>query len=986
MRAKRTRRASVAPQNRSETRPLLGLKTWHRGVQILALAAIAIAWLAWLCTRDPKINFLPRDSRAEWILFPKVADVDGHAVARLDTVFRREFELNDRPRAARLDLRAAKRAELRINGERVGITVGHNWKDAVGADVVSLLRVGKNSIEAKVFNDNAPSALWLALTVDQFTLRSDGTWEASCAGSAWRNAAIAEIPRLPGPGNPIAGGERTFAALRTIWPIWLTFAGIAVVICISGPNWLSRWIGAKSRDWSTRHVTVLLLITGSLSLFLFANNAVLMPFLEGFDSDEHLAYIKYVQERHTLPLPNEGLEMFQPPLYYVLSAIALSVCGVSGDTDSGVLVLRFLTVIFGLVQLILVFLSLRLIFQGRFAAQLVGLVLAAFLPMQLYLSHYVTNETLAATLVTASVYLGLRLLRTENPSGSQFAWLGLCMGAAMLTKVTALLLVVPLFLSLAIKLAGARAPVAIWLRHFGAMSAVFFATCGWHYMRIWRKFGNPLLGNWDAASGFYWWQDPGVHTAADYARFGRCFAAPLFSGFGGVADGIYSTMWGDGLCGGVTDLAFRLPWNYNLMVAGYLLALVPTMLILTGAVVALWRFIRKPSADWFMLIGLAGAVALGLVFMTLKVASYAQAKAFYGLAMLVPLCSFVAVGWEVLTRGHRALQGVLGTLLLVWAMNSFASFWIVNSAPQHLYVGRRLGMENKIDAAGEEAAKAVNADPSNATAQRFLAAALSDSGRADEALSHAQRAVALSPMDGACHLLLGIVLVRQGQMELAIGEARRALELGPEDSGTYNLLLICLSKLGRNDEVIDVARNGLAAYPLDAVLHHTLGVSLMQKEDVITAARHFVYALLLRANFGEARSSLRLALHFVGRASDGLTVLQELESVASDAPVILDEIAWFFATQPDATLRNGREAVRLAEHASALTNRMDPKILATLAASYAETARIPEAMMIAEEARLRASSRGDANIVGLSEKLLGAFKEGHAYREEPATK
>ena len=38
-------------------------------------------------------------------------------------------------------------------------------------------------------------------------------------------------------------------------------------------------------------------------------------------------------------------------------------------------------------------------------APLAGLVLAGFLPMQLYLSHCVTNETLAAPLVSAAIFL-----------------------------------------------------------------------------------------------------------------------------------------------------------------------------------------------------------------------------------------------------------------------------------------------------------------------------------------------------------------------------------------------------------------------------------------------------------------------------------------------------------------------------------------------------------------------------------------------------
>ena len=52
-----------------------------------------------------------------------------------------------------------------------------------------------------------------------------------------------------------------------------------------------------------------------------------------------------------------------------------------------------------------------------------------------------------------------------------------------------------------------------------------------------------------------------------------------------------------------------------------------------------------------------------------------------------------------------------------------------------------------------------------------------------------------------------------------------------------------------------------------------------------------------------------------------MTKLREIESFAPNDPVILAELGWFFATQPDSTMRNGAEAVRLAERASDLDLR-----------------------------------------------------------------
>ena len=333
-----------------------------------------------------------------------------------------------------------------------------------------------------------------------------------------------------------------------------------------------------------------------------------------------------------------------------------------------------------------------------------------------------------------------------------------------------------------------------------------------------------------------------------------------------------------------------------------------------------------------------------------------------------------------MTRGRRILRRALGILLLVWAINSFASFWVVRSASQQVYVALRLEFEQKLDAA----TRIVASNPANPAARRFLAAVLSESGRASEALAEAQRAVELSPRDDACHLELGMALARQERMEPAINEARRALELGPENSSAYDLLISCLSQSGRRDEAINAARDGLAISPFNVQLHHTLGVLLAENGDFMTAANHFGYSLLLRPSFAQASADFRRALRAIGKAPDGMKRLQEVALFAPDAPAILNEMAWFFATQPDATLRNGPEAVRLAEHACALTGRTAPEVLATLAAAYAESGRIPEAICVAEEARARSSGNPDAEK--LAEKLLAAFRGNQPFRDESGVK
>ncbi len=662
----------------------------------------------------------------------------------------------------------------------------------------------------------------------------------------------------------------------------------------------------------------------------------------------------------------------------------LAIARLTTNDPSAIFVLRFCTMLFGIAQFTLVFLTLRLLLPQRVVLQLVGLLLAAFLPMQLYLSHYVTNETLAAGLVTASVYLAFRLWRTAEPSLFQYICLGACTGAAILTKTTAVLLVPPLFLAVVARLLAQRSTIGTRVRNLVVMVMICFVFCGWHYLRIWYRFGTPFLGNWNVASGFSWWQEPGYRIAADYVRFGRSFTAPLFSSLNGFWDGIYSTSWGDGLCGGKADLAYRPPWNYDMMIGGYLLATVPALLIVTGAIVTVWRFVRKPSAENFVLLGLSTAIALGLIFITLKVPSYAQVKAFYGLSALVPICFFGAIGWEVVTRGRQFLQFVLSMALLVWAMNSFASYWIRHSADQHIYMARSLTSSHKPELGISEANKAVAADPSKAAATEVLAAALADSGRSADALVEAERATVLDPLDSGCHLQLGIVLAKQGQVERAIRETSRAMELGPENLFAYDLLVACLLDSPDNKQAIDVARNALAVSPFIAELHRNLGLALAQEGDLVPAANQFAYALLLRPAWAEANSDLRHALFFL--AQSGSARLREAAASVPDSPQMLNELAWVLATNSDSTLRSGADAVRLAKHGCAITGRKDPALVATLAAAYSELGRFPDAINTAEEARSLARSTGDANAATLSQKLLDSFRANRPYREEPIYK
>jgi hypothetical protein len=234
------RTARFTPQSQAGKAGHLLFQGTLRAV-LISLAAIfgvaVVTGLTWLCRWDPAINFLPSDKKAEWILFPAAVEATTRRVANLDTIFRCDFNLGSLPPTALLRVRAAKRIQLTINDQKVDFIANEDWKHVSSAEVASSLREGANRIEARVFNDNGPPALWLSLEGDQLSIRSDTNWTASCAGSAWRRVILAAAPRLPGPGNPIDSSERTLTAVTNVWPLWLLFGVIALFLGIAA-NWL----------------------------------------------------------------------------------------------------------------------------------------------------------------------------------------------------------------------------------------------------------------------------------------------------------------------------------------------------------------------------------------------------------------------------------------------------------------------------------------------------------------------------------------------------------------------------------------------------------------------------------------------------------------------------------------------------------------------------------------------------------------------------
>jgi tetratricopeptide (TPR) repeat protein len=124
----------------------------------------------------------------------------------------------------------------------------------------------------------------------------------------------------------------------------------------------------------------------------------------------------------------------------------------------------------------------------------------------------------------------------------------------------------------------------------------------------------------------------------------------------------------------------------------------------------------------------------------------------------------------------------------------------------------------------------------------------------------------------------------------------------------------------------------------------------------------------------------------MGRTREAVAQYQEALRLNPNLAGALNNLALILATSPDDKLRNGAEAVRLAEHACELTHYTQPFFIGTLAAAYAESGRFPEAVATAEKAEQLATTDGLKKLAGNNRQLLELYRAGKPYREPAPTR
>ena len=329
-------------------------------------------------------------------------------------------------------------------------------------------------------------------------------------------------------------------------------------------------------------------------------------------------------------------------------------------------------------------------------------------------------------------------------------------------------------------------------------------------------------------------------------------------------------------------------------------------------------------------------------------------------------------------------------------------------------LGSLLAQEGRLEDAIEHFNRALRYKPGYPEAHFFLGHTYDQQGRLEEAVVEYQKALRFKPMQEQTHIFLAITLAKQKKLDEAIIHYLAALKINPDSAVAHNNLARIYHTLGKFDAAVEHYNSALRVNPTLAIAHNNLGILLLQKGNLAEGSRHLREALRLKPENPETEFNLALllnqqkqwneasvlfkknmskhasdpkahyeygvALFHLKKTREAMSEFASALLIQADFPDALDGLAWILSTDVNQGFRNGKEAVPMAERATALTGRNDPVKLRTLAAAYAESGRFEDAVVTLREAKTVAVKNNRSEVVNECEQMLERILRGEGWR------
>jgi tetratricopeptide (TPR) repeat protein len=255
-------------------------------------------------------------------------------------------------------------------------------------------------------------------------------------------------------------------------------------------------------------------------------------------------------------------------------------------------------------------------------------------------------------------------------------------------------------------------------------------------------------------------------------------------------------------------------------------------------------------------------------------------------------------------------------------------------------------------------------------------------GRPQDAIARFQRALDLEPGHPRAHRYWAMTLNKRGDPAGAVAHLRQALAADPLDDDAFRLWGDALAGAGRMEEASKLYERALAINVENAYAHNNLAMALAGAGRLEQALDHYRQAVRHDPRYASGYANQGVVLARLGRGAEAAAVYRKAIDLDPNHVAALRGLAMLLATDAADAVRDGAEAVRVAQKACELTGAANGLCLLALAVAKAEVGEFEEAARITEQAlaRLPADSPTAADIRA---RILPAIRDRRPVRSVP---
>jgi len=210
---------------------------------------------------------------------------------------------------------------------------------------------------------------------------------------------------------------------------------------------------------------------------------------------------------------------------------------------------------------------------------------------------------------------------------------------------------------------------------------------------------------------------------------------------------------------------------------------------------------------------------------------------------------------------------------------------------------------------------------------------------------------------------------------------KHTLAVTPENDVAENNLGIVLLAQGHADEALSHYEAALKLRPDNAVAHANLANVLISRGELTSSIAHLQRALELEPANPDAGNLLGFVLLREGNVGAAISQWTATLTKNPENGNARGNLAWIYATHPDASVRNGTEAVRLAREAANISGGRNALVLRTLAAAYAENGDFSDALATARKARDLGEAQKNSALATELNATIRLYETGKPLRD-----